>query len=44
MLNLTITIPERRQWRRAVVFVVIFELTSLFSSVYIVDFKQANFG
>ena len=39
--KLTINIPERYIWRRFGVFFVNFELIShLFSSVYIVSFKQ----
>ena len=39
--KLTINTPERHIWRRSGVFFVNFELIShLFSSVYIVSFKQ----
>ena len=42
--KLTIKTPERRQWRRSVVFIANFEQISHSSSVSIVGFEQVNAG
>ena len=43
--KLTITIPERCQWRRFDVFIDNFEhISHLYSSVSIVNFEQVNAG